>query len=169
MATFFVILLKNVHFEKSLINKSTFKKSSSKAMQETTLTPIIKLFPKIFIIPESASVWYFRKNKPMQPIKNVIINWLIPLNMDIEMALILFSFATNNIRPPYSPMRLGVIIVILHPAKTALKALLNDILSNGFINFFHFIVSSPQFINIRKKTNQKNAECQLLLILSQLE
>jgi hypothetical protein len=89
--------------------------------------------------------------------------------MDIEMALILFSFATNNIRPPYSPMRLGVIIVILHPAKTALNALLNEIVSNGRIIFSHFIVSSPQFINIRKKTNQKNAECQLLLILSQLE
>jgi hypothetical protein len=47
--------------------------------------------------------------------------------------------------------------------------LLNEIVSNGRIIFSHFIVSSPQFINIRKKTNQKNAECQLLLILSQLE
>ena len=38
-----------------------------------------------------------------------------------EIAFILFSGHTNNILPPNSPVRLGVTIVILQPAKTDLS------------------------------------------------
>ena len=59
---------------------------------------------------------------PPQPIRRVIINWLILPAIESATAFILLPSLTYNTLPPYSPMRLGVFRESVTPDSTALKA-----------------------------------------------
>ena len=62
----------------------------------------------------------------MHPITNVITNWLMLPAIVNEIALMRLATSMYKIRPPYSPIRFGVSIVILQPESMDLNALMKD-------------------------------------------
>ena len=95
-----------------------------------------------------------KKINPAQPIVIVTSNWLILLTIFKEMALMRCSSFTNNILPPYSPIRLGVSMVILQPDSTDLKALIKENSCTCKTNSCHFFASIPQLTSIKKITSK---------------
>ena len=93
-----------------------------------------------------------KKIKPAHPIIIVISNWLMLLTIFKEMAFMRCSSCINSILPPYSPMRLGVSIVILQPDNTDLNALINENCCTCLTSSCHFLASMPQLTNIKKNT-----------------
>ena len=108
-------------------------------------------------ILDSSPPPHFKYAKPIVPTTIVINNWLNPHKAFTETAFILFSFFTKINLPRISPVRLGIIIATLHPAKTDSNALTNGRNWIGVSNTFHFKASVAQLININKNTNQITA------------
>ena len=105
--------------------------------------------------------------KPAVPINRVTNSWLILPNIVWDIALsLLFSFI-YKILPPYSPIRLGVSMVILQPASTLLNAVKKDSFSSGAINNCHLRDSKAQFTIINKTTSHKSGLCNESLICCQ--
>ena len=109
----------------------------------------------------------FKTITPIVPINIVTVSWLILPSMVSEIALKRCVSLTYMILPPYSPIRFGVSIVMLHPAKTAFTDLENENLSNGDISRRHLAASMPQLKNINANTNQNLASAQLYFICFQ--
>src|SRR5690242_2832667 len=102
-------------------------------------------------------------SNPTLPINIVMISWLVLPRIVSEIAFKRCPGWTYMIRPPYSPIRFGVSIVMLHPARTDLTDLNNENLSSGEMRIFHFKDSSPQFSNINNTTIQNVLVAQLSL------
>ena len=86
---------------------------------------------------------YLRYRSPQVPITMVTANWLMLPNMVNEMARNLWGGSTKRIRPPYSPILLGVSIVMLQPAITDLNALTKVNFWSGRNNSCHLRDSIP--------------------------
>ena len=71
---------------------------------------------------------------------------------------ILFLGFKNKTRPPYSPILFGVKIAQANPENTDSIALLIEMGWNCKHIYFHFKASTIQFINIKAKTNVKEAK-----------
>ena len=92
---------------------------------------------------------YLKKIKPAQPITIVTSNWLMLEAILSDMALIRFCSFKNKILPPYSPIRLGVSMVILQPASTDLNALRKENCCICNTSSCHFFASIPQLTSIK--------------------
>lgn len=108
----------------STIRKWTLKKSSMITIRPAPARKI-NLPLNIQDMDEASSFWEaelkIKAASAMVPESMVTASWLILPRMVSEIALIRNASSTYNIRPPYSPIRLGVSMVILHPANTALR------------------------------------------------
>lgn len=110
---------------------------------------------------------YLRAIIPTVPMIMVTRNWLMLPRIVSVIALSLFCGCTYTILPPYSPIRLGVSIVMLQPASTDLKAFAKENFSRGFICICHLRASIPQFTATSTTASQKNGFSQLSFISSQ--
>lgn len=108
---------------------------------------------------------YLKKNSPKQPIIIVTSNWLMLPTIASEIALMRLPFSIYKIRPPYSPILLGVSMVILQPDKTDLKALKKENAWICFTSNLHFMASILQLVNIKKTTSHNFQLAQLFFIL----
>ena len=103
----------------------------------------------------------------MDPKTSVTSNWLMLPAMVKEIALMRLPSSMYKIRPPYSPIRLGVSMVTLQPDKTDLKARHKEKCCTCCTNTCHFLASIPQFNSINSITNQNFPCAQPVLIWAQ--
>ena len=98
------------------------------------------------------------------PISTVTKSWLTLPKIVNGIASKRFSCLTYKIRPPYSPTRFGVSMVMLQPASTLLKEFIKDSFSRGRRSSCHLKASIPQFKSIRKNANHNTGFSKLLFI-----
>ena len=103
----------------------------------------------------------------MQPNTSVTSNWLMLPAMVNDIALMRLPSSIYKMRPPYSPIRLGVSMVTLQPDKTDLKARHNENCCTCCTNTCHFLASIPQFTSINSRTSQNFPCAQPVLICAQ--
>ena len=75
----------------------------------------------------------------------------MPKTVEIT-AFILSAFLKQKIRPPNSPILLGVKIETVIPKKIAFSDIQTETVSSLFIKYFHLIDSRNQLRNISNKT-----------------
>lgn len=96
---------------------------------------------------------------PVTPSTRVMMSWLKLPAMVSDTDFNRLPSSTKSIRPPYSPILLGVFIANDTPVSVALKARRKGIRCMGNKSTCHFLASIPQLININTNTIQNFQAC----------